>query len=51
VKLSAEKQGRTAVAVGWDGQARGVLVVADAVRPTSSEAVAQLKGWASRQSC
>jgi Cu+-exporting ATPase len=44
VKLSAEKQGRTAVAVGWDGQARGVLVVADAVRPTSSEAIAQLKG-------
>jgi Cu+-exporting ATPase len=31
------------VAVGWDGQARAVLVVADAVKPTSAEAVAQLR--------
>ena len=35
---------RTAVAVGWDGEARGVLVVADAVKPTSAEAIAQLRG-------
>ncbi|MFD4467331.1 heavy metal translocating P-type ATPase [Rhodococcus sp. NPDC058505] len=40
---TAESAGRTAVAVGWDGKARGVLVVADAVKPTSAEAVAQLK--------
>ncbi len=39
----AESEGRTAVAVGWDGQARGVLVVADEVKPTSSEAVRQLR--------
>ncbi|MFE7798450.1 heavy metal translocating P-type ATPase [Nocardia sp. NPDC057440] len=39
----AESQGRTAVAVGWDGKARGVLVVADAVKPTSAEAITQLK--------
>ena len=32
--------GRTVVAVGWDGAARGVVVVADTVQPTSAEAVA-----------
>jgi Cu+-exporting ATPase len=40
----AEAQGRTAIAVGWDGAARGVLVVADAIKPTSAEAVRQLRG-------
>ena len=39
----AERQGRTAVAAGWDGAARAVLVVADTVKPTSAEAVARLK--------
>jgi P-type Cu+ transporter len=39
----AEAEGKTAVAVGWDGKARGVLVVADAVKPTSAEAVEQLR--------
>ena len=29
----AEVAGRTAVAVAWDGLARGVFVVADAVKP------------------
>ena len=32
--------GRTAVVVGWEDEARAVLVVADEVRPTSAEAVA-----------
>ncbi|MGP5088434.1 heavy metal translocating P-type ATPase [Brachybacterium tyrofermentans] len=41
-KAEAEGQGRTVVTVGWDGAARGILVVADAVRPTSAEAVAQM---------
>jgi Cu+-exporting ATPase len=36
----AADAGRTAVVVGWDDQARAVLVVADEVRPTSAEAVA-----------
>jgi len=39
----AEAAGRTAVAVGWDGAARAVLLVADAVKPTSAEAVAGLR--------
>ncbi|NBE98097.1 copper-translocating P-type ATPase [Nonomuraea sp. KC401] len=39
---TAQAGGRTAVAVGWDGKARAVLVVADAVKPTSEEAVRQL---------
>jgi Cu+-exporting ATPase len=39
----AEADGKTAVMVGWDGQARGVLVVADAVKPTSAQAVAQFR--------
>ncbi|MGO3477186.1 MAG: heavy metal translocating P-type ATPase [Brachybacterium tyrofermentans] len=42
-KAAAEEQGRTVVAVGWDGAARGILVVADAVKPTSAQAIAQMK--------
>ncbi|NNM47811.1 heavy metal translocating P-type ATPase [Knoellia koreensis] len=40
---AAADQGQTAVAVGWDGRARGVLVVADAVKPTSAQAIKQLR--------
>jgi Cu+-exporting ATPase len=43
VKRIAEQQGRTVVAVGWDGAARGLLTVADTVKPTSAEAIAGLK--------
>lgn len=42
-KAAAEARGGTAVAVGWDGRARAVLVVADAVKPTSAEAVRRLR--------
>ncbi|MGV8913022.1 MAG: heavy metal translocating P-type ATPase [Rhodoglobus sp.] len=42
-KARAEGDGKTVVAVGWDGQARGILVVADSVKPTSADAIAQLK--------
>ncbi|SQD97797.1 copper transporter ATPase [Parafrankia sp. Ea1.12] len=41
---AAEAGGRTAVGVAWDGEARAVLVVADVVKPTSAQAVAQLRG-------
>ncbi|MFJ5263751.1 heavy metal translocating P-type ATPase [Streptomyces sp. NPDC088387] len=40
---AAERAGRTAVVVGWDGAARGVLGVADAVKETSAEAVRELR--------
>ena len=39
----AGASGRTAVAAGWAGQARLVLVVADTVKPTSRQAVAALR--------
>jgi Cu+-exporting ATPase len=42
-KAAAEAEGRTAVAVAWDGEARGVLTVADAVKDTSAEAVTELR--------
>jgi Cu+-exporting ATPase len=40
---SAERDGRTAVLVAWDGAVRGALTVADAVKPTSADAVARLR--------
>ncbi|MEV4372906.1 heavy metal translocating P-type ATPase, partial [Nonomuraea sp. NPDC049637] len=40
---AAQAGGRTAVAVGWDGKARAVLVVADVIKPTSKEAIQQLR--------
>lgn len=42
-KARAESEGKTVVAVGWDGTAAGILVVADTVKPTSAEAITQLK--------
>jgi Cu+-exporting ATPase len=39
-----EGQGRTAVLVAWDGAVRGLLAVADTVKPTSAEAIATLRG-------
>ncbi len=40
---AAEAAGRTPVFVGWDGAPRGLLVVADAIKDTSAEAVAGMK--------
>ncbi|NYV74134.1 copper-translocating P-type ATPase, partial [Streptomyces sp. UH6] len=42
-KDAAESAGRTAVVVSWDGAPRGVLAVADTVKETSAEAVAELR--------
>ncbi|POX37085.1 copper-translocating P-type ATPase [Streptomyces sp. Ru73] len=42
-KAAAEERGRTAIAVAWDGEARAVLEVADAVKETSPEAVRRLR--------
>jgi Cu+-exporting ATPase len=41
--VDAETAGRTAIAVGWDGSARGILVVADAVKPSSAAAIRQFR--------
>lgn len=42
-KERAEAGGSSTVLVAWDGEARGVLIVADQVKPTSREAVAQFR--------
>ncbi|HVL31011.1 MAG TPA: heavy metal translocating P-type ATPase [Solirubrobacteraceae bacterium] len=42
-RAAAEADGRTAIAAGWDGAARALFVVADSVKPTSSEAVRRLR--------
>ena len=39
----AEAKGQTATFVAWDGQVRGVLVVADTIKPTSRAAIAKLR--------
>ncbi|MGN0065883.1 MAG: heavy metal translocating P-type ATPase [Nocardioides sp.] len=40
---AAQADGSTPVAVGWDGLARGVVVVGDTVKETSAAAVARLR--------
>ena len=40
---SEQDQGRTTVLVGWGGEARGLIAVADVVKPTSAEAVRDLR--------
>ncbi|MQY19638.1 heavy metal translocating P-type ATPase [Nocardia macrotermitis] len=42
-KTDAETAGRTAIVVAWDGVARGVLVIADAIKPTSADAIADMR--------
>jgi copper-transporting P-type ATPase V len=39
-----EADGKTAVLAGWDGGARGVIAVADTVRPNAAAVVAELRG-------
>jgi Cu+-exporting ATPase len=41
-RAQAEAEGRTVVAAGWDGAVRGLFVVADRIKPTSADAVADL---------
>jgi Cu+-exporting ATPase len=39
----ARATGSTVVAVGWDGAVRGLIEVADRVKPTSEEAISELR--------
>jgi Cu+-exporting ATPase len=39
----AEAAGRTVIFAGWDGQVRGICVVADTLKPTSAAAVRRLR--------
>jgi P-type Cu+ transporter len=39
----AEENGQTAVFVAWDGRVRGVLTVADTIKPTARAAVTRLR--------
>ncbi|MGD0063414.1 MAG: heavy metal translocating P-type ATPase [Streptosporangiaceae bacterium] len=38
-----ERDGRTTVLVGWDGEVRGALAVGDSIRPSAPRAVAELR--------
>jgi Cu+-exporting ATPase len=40
---AAEADGQTPVWVAWDGAARGVIVVADTIKDTSAQAIAQFR--------
>jgi Cu+-exporting ATPase len=42
-QAAAEAHGRTAIVAAWDGEVRGLLVVADAVKATSAQAIASLR--------
>ncbi len=42
-RTAAEAAGQTAVAAGWDGRPRAVLMVADQAKPTSAAAVNRLR--------
>nr|MBA3348095.1 heavy metal translocating P-type ATPase [Actinomycetota bacterium] len=39
----AERDGKTAIAAAWDGEARALFVVADRIKPTSAEAIGRLR--------
>jgi Cu+-exporting ATPase len=46
--VEAEAAGQTAVFAAWDGRVRGVLAIADTIKPTSAAAVARLRGMGLR---
>jgi Cu+-exporting ATPase len=42
-RQTAEGRGQTAILAGWDGRATALFVVADAIKPTSADAIRRLK--------
>ena len=43
IRDEAQTDGRTVVAVAWDGAVRGLLVVGDRIKPTSPDAIRELR--------
>src|SRR5690625_4642035 len=43
VLYAAETRAETAVAIGWEGKVRGVLTLTDPIKPTSAQAIADLR--------
>ena len=43
VRTEAERRGQTAITVGWDGEAKAILVVSDTVKASSNEAIEELR--------
>jgi Cu+-exporting ATPase len=42
---ATELAGQTAVLVGWDGHARGLVTIADTIKPTSADVIICLRHW------
>jgi P-type Cu+ transporter len=42
-RAEAEREGKTVVVAAWDGEVRGLLAVADRIKPTSAEAIGELR--------
>ncbi len=42
-RRAAQREGKTAIAAGWDGAAHAIFTVADTIKATSAEAVRRLK--------
>ncbi|MGD0166590.1 MAG: heavy metal translocating P-type ATPase [Gaiellaceae bacterium] len=41
--VELEREGMTVIAVGWEGEVRGLLFLRDAIKPSSAEAIRSLK--------
>ena len=51
VARASDDDGRTSVAVSWDGAQHGVIRLVDAVKPSSPEAIAELKAMGITRCC
>jgi Cu+-exporting ATPase len=42
-RRAAQAEGKTAIAASWDGEARALFIVSDTVKPTSKQAISELR--------